>query len=89
MLTPRTSVVQPYLGADAGLSFNNQTVTYSSNTTQSAENKNNKTFFLLAPKAGVIIGLGQAFGIFAQAKYNFTLAMAILKISVSTTFLIP
>jgi hypothetical protein len=71
LLLPKTSMVQPYIGTDAGVSFNNQTVTYTDNSQQIVSNKNNKSFFLLSPKAGVNIGLGQAFGIFGQAQYNF------------------
>ncbi|CAN5703540.1 hypothetical protein BH10BAC3_BH10BAC3_16390 [soil metagenome] len=71
-LSSKKSMLQPYLGIDAGASFNNQTVTFTNSNTQVIENKNKQTFFLLSPKAGVNIGLGQAFGIFAQAQYNLT-----------------
>ncbi|PZR28764.1 MAG: hypothetical protein DI535_04875 [Citrobacter freundii] len=72
LLKPRTDMVQPYLGVDAGLSYNRQNVSYVSTNTQIVENKNNKTYFLLSPKAGLNIGLGQSFGIFGQVRYNFT-----------------
>jgi hypothetical protein len=71
LLLPKTSLVQPYIGTDAGVSFNNQTVTYTDGSNQIVSNKNNKSYFLLSPKAGLNIGLGQAFGIFGQAQYNF------------------
>jgi hypothetical protein len=72
LLNKKTSMVQPYIGTDAGVSFNNRTVTYTSANSQIIENKNKKTFFLLSPKAGINIGLGQAFGVFGQVQYNFT-----------------
>jgi hypothetical protein len=72
LLSKKSAPVQPYIGTDAGVSFNNHTVTYINETTQAVENKNSKTYFLLSPKAGVNIGLGQSFGIFGQAQYNFT-----------------
>lgn len=71
LLMPKTSLVQPYIGTDAGVSFNNQTVTYTDNSQQVVSNKNNKSFFLLSPKVGLNVGLGQSFGIFGQAQYNF------------------
>jgi hypothetical protein len=72
LLSKKTEMVQPYIGIDAGVSFNNRTVTYTNAGSQSLSAKNDKTFFLLGPKAGVNIGLGQAFGVFGQAQYNFT-----------------
>jgi hypothetical protein len=72
LIGDRTSTVQPYIGVDAGASFNNHTVTYTNSTNQYIENQNKKTYFLLAPKAGLNFGLGQAFGLFAQAQYNVT-----------------
>jgi len=71
-LSQRTSPVQPYLGVDLGASFNNHTVTYTNTNNQYIENNNKKTYFLLSPKVGVNVGLGQAFGIFGQAQYNVT-----------------
>ncbi len=72
LLHNNTAPIQPYLGANAGVSFNNQTVTYTNESTQVVENKNNQSFFLLAPKLGLNIGLGQSFGLFGEARYNFT-----------------
>jgi hypothetical protein len=71
-LSDRTSPVQPYIGVDAGANFNSHAVTYTNSTSQYIENTNKKTYFLLAPKAGLNFGLGQAFGLFAQAQYNVT-----------------
>ncbi len=72
LLGNKTSMVQPYLGADAGVSFNNQIVAFTNSNSQYVENENKQTYFLLAPKVGINIGLGQAFGIFGQAQYNLT-----------------
>lgn len=71
-LSKRTSPVQPYLGVDLGANFNNHTISYTNSNTQVIENSNKKTFFLLAPKIGLNIGLGQAFGVFGQVQYNLT-----------------
>lgn len=72
LLNPKSAMVQPYIGIDGGVSWNNSTVTYTNQNDQYLENRNKNTFFLLSPKVGVNIGLGQAFGIFGQARYNFT-----------------
>lgn len=71
LLSKKEELIQPFIGADAGASFNNHTVTYTNNNQQIAVN-NNKTFFLLSPKAGVNVGLLPSFGIFGQAQYNVT-----------------
>jgi hypothetical protein len=72
ILGKKASALQPYIGTDLGASFNNHTVTYTNAGAQFIENKNEKTYFLLSPKAGVNFGIGQAFGIFGQAQYNVT-----------------
>ena len=72
LLNSKQSAIQPYIGTDAGVSWSSQTVSYTNNETQMFENKNTSTYFLLAPKAGVNIGLAPAFGLFGQAQYNFT-----------------
>lgn len=71
LLAKKEELIQPFIGIDAGASINNHTVTYSNNNQQVAIN-NNKTFFLLSPKAGVNIGLLPSFGVFGQAQYNAT-----------------
>ncbi|MES2647578.1 MAG: hypothetical protein V4717_11920 [Bacteroidota bacterium] len=72
LLGKKTTAIQPYIGADIGANFNNHTITYTNAGAQFIKNENKKTYFLLAPKAGVNIGIGQAFGIFGQAQYNVT-----------------
>ena len=72
LLGSKKGGIQPYIGADAGVSFSNQTITYTNNNTQIIENKNKKAYVLVAPKVGLNIGLGQTFGIFGQAQYNAT-----------------
>ena len=69
LLGKKDQLIQPYIGADAGVSINNHTVTYTNNNQQVAVN-NNKTFFLLSPKVGVNLGLLPSFGVFGQAQYN-------------------
>lgn len=71
LLSPKTAAVQPYIGTDAGISFNSQTVSYTNSNNAFIENKNKASYFLLAPKIGMNIGLSKAFGIFGQAQYNF------------------
>jgi len=71
ILGSKKSMIQPFIGTDAGISIANHTTTYYYSSEQRVIN-NNKSFFLLSPKAGLNIGLGQAFGIFAQAQYNLT-----------------
>ena len=71
LLGKKDDLIQPYIGADAGASINNHTVTSSNGSGQAAVN-NNKTFFLLSPKAGVNLGLLPSFGVFGQAQYNAT-----------------
>ena len=72
LFTDKKSVIQPYLGADAGVSLSTINYTYSDGNSSEIRNKNNGSYFLVGPKLGVNIGLGQAFGIFGQAKYNLT-----------------
>jgi hypothetical protein len=71
LLSKKDDLIQTFIGADAGVSFNNHTVTYSNNGTQYAIN-NNKNFFLASPKIGVNVGLLPSFGVFGQAMYNLT-----------------
>lgn len=71
LLNKKDDLIQYFIGADAGVSFNNHTVTYSNNGTQYALN-NNKNYFLVSPKVGANIGLLPSFGIFGQAMYNLT-----------------
>lgn len=70
MLGGKTSLIQPFIGADAGVSINNQTVTVTSNGSQTATNNNGQTFFLASPKAGINLGLLPSFGVFGVAQYN-------------------
>ena len=72
LLGKKTTPVQPYIGVDLGASFNNHTITYTNAGAQFIENKNENTYFLLSPKAGLNFGIGQAFGVFGQAQYNVT-----------------
>lgn len=72
LLGKKNDLIQPFIGADAGVSISNQTVTSTSSTQQNVQNKNGQTFFLLSPKAGVNLGLLPAFGVFATAQYNLT-----------------
>lgn len=66
------SMVQPYIGANVGVSANTHSYTSTSSTTFSSSTNNDKTFFYVAPLVGINIGLGQAFGVFAQASYGLT-----------------
>jgi hypothetical protein len=72
LLAKNTSSFQPFIGADAGFSFSNQITTVSNNGSQSVNNENKQTFFMISPKAGLNIGLGKTFGLFGQAQYNMT-----------------
>ena len=72
ILGSKKSLIQPFIGADAGVSISNQTVTTTNASQQNVENKNGQTFFLLSPKAGINLGLLPAFGVFATAQYNLT-----------------
>jgi hypothetical protein len=71
LLGKKDELIQPYIGADVGGSFNNYTVTISNGNNQDVKN-NNETFFLISPKAGINIGLLPSFGVFGQAMYNLT-----------------
>lgn len=70
LLGKKDDLIQPFIGADAGVSFNNQIVTTSNNSQQNVDNKNSQAFFLLSPKAGINLGLLPSFGAFATAQYN-------------------
>ena len=71
LFASKEAMVQPYIGADLGASIS--TVKYSlSSSGSNSSQKNNKTYALLAPKLGINLGISQAFGLFGQAKYNFT-----------------
>lgn len=73
LLGKKEDLVQPFIGADAGVSINNHTVTITNNGVQTINNeKNNQNFFLLSPKVGVNVGLLPSFGVFGQAMYNLT-----------------
>lgn len=71
LLGKKDDLVQPFIGTDAGVSFNNHTVTVSNGSNQTAFN-NNQSFFLLSPKVGLNLGLLPSFGVFGQAMYNLT-----------------
>jgi hypothetical protein len=72
ILGSKKDLIQPFIGADAGVSINNQIVTTTNASQQNVDNKNSQTFFLLSPKAGINLGLLPAFGAFATAQYNLT-----------------
>lgn len=72
LLSKNNNAIQPYIGADAGINLGNQINTYTGSGSTNVESSNKESHFLLAPKVGVNIGLGQTFGIFGQAQYNFT-----------------
>jgi hypothetical protein len=72
LLGKKNDLIQPFIGADAGVSINNQTVTTTNSSQQNVENKNGKTFFLLSPKVGLNLGLLPSFGVFGTAQYNLT-----------------
>ena len=71
LLGKKDDLVQPFIGADAGVSFNNHSITKSNGSYQKIEN-NNQSFFLLSPKVGLNLGLLPSFGVFGQAMYNLT-----------------
>jgi hypothetical protein len=70
LLSKKKSLIQPFIGADAGLSFTTRSVIVG--TGQSARVDNKSTFFCLAPKAGLNIGLTPALGLFGTASYGLT-----------------
>lgn len=72
LLAKNTKAIQPFFGADAGLSFSNRLTTITNSSSQNVANENKQTFFLLSPKAGFNIGLGKTFGLFGQVQYNYT-----------------
>ncbi|MDA3615580.1 hypothetical protein [Polluticaenibacter yanchengensis] len=71
LLGMKESKVQPYIGADAGVSISTVRFNVGSGSS-SLEQKNNATYALLAPKIGINLGLTESMGIFGQAKYNLT-----------------
>ena len=70
LLGKKDDLVQPFSGADGGVSVNNQMVTTTNSSQQNIDNNNSKAFFLLSPKAGINLGLLPSFGAFATAQYN-------------------
>jgi hypothetical protein len=72
LLGAKRNAVQPYIGADAGVSSNKRVITSTTGTSTSTTVNNKQSFFYLAPKAGLNIALGQAFGLFGQASYGLT-----------------
>ena len=70
LLGKKDDLVQPFSGADGGVSVNNQMVTTRNASRQNIDNNNSKAFFLLSPKAGINLGLLPSFGAFATAQYN-------------------
>ncbi len=71
-LSAKTKAVQPYIGVDAGISNTNRTILIGGSGSGAGSFENKETFFYLAPKVGINIGLGQAVGIFGQASYGLT-----------------
>ena len=71
-LNSKKKAVQPYFGVDAGISNSNRTILVSGTGSGLGSFENNETFFYLAPKLGVNIGLSPAVGIFGQASYGLT-----------------
>lgn len=76
LLSKNNSAIQPYIGVDAGINAGNQIVTYKNANSQSVDNSSKESHFLLAPKVGVNVGLGQTFGLFGQVQYNSTFGNA-------------
>lgn len=72
LLSKKKSLIQPFIGADAGLSFTTRSVVVATGQSATAKVDNKSTFFYLAPKAGVNIGLSPAVGLFGTASYGLT-----------------
>ncbi|MCU0334770.1 MAG: hypothetical protein MUF62_06925 [Chitinophagaceae bacterium] len=72
LLARKKSLIQPFIGADAGLSFSTRSVLVATGQSATAKVDNQSTFFYLAPKAGVNIGLSPAIGLFGTASYGLT-----------------
>lgn len=72
LLSKKKSFIQPFIGADAGLSFTTRSVLVSSGQTSTGSVENKNTYFYLAPKAGLNIGLSPAIGLFGTASYGLT-----------------
>ncbi len=71
-LSSKKNAIQPYVGVDAGISNTNRTIVASGTGSGIGSFENKETFFYLAPKVGVNIGLSPAVGIFGQASYGLT-----------------
>jgi len=67
----KKSAVNPYLGTDAGVYFNNNFTIVNSDNVDVVNENTKKAYFGIAPKGGLMIKTGGLFAIFAQAQYHF------------------
>ncbi len=72
MLGGKTSMIQPYIGANVGASINSHSYSSTNGTTTSITTSNYKTFFYLAPLVGFNVAFAKNFGLFAQGSYGLT-----------------
>lgn len=71
-IAKKQSALQPYIGVDAGASISSRTIKITNGSTTVIDQKNQSTFFYLAPKAGLNIAISPAFGLYGQALYGLT-----------------
>lgn len=67
----KESALNPYLGTDAGLYFNQNFTIVNSDNVDVVNQNTKKTYFGIAPKGGLMVKTGGLFAIFAQAQYHF------------------
>jgi hypothetical protein len=68
----KNSPVQPYIGADIGISSSGHKVEYVNNKNQTLKFNIKQTYVMFSPKMGVNVALTNMIGTFSQVQYNFS-----------------
>jgi len=71
-LASKSSLIQPYMGVDVGLSTSNHNVEYYNDLNKLSKLKIKQSYVMMSPKVGMTISLSKTFGIYTQAQYNFS-----------------
>lgn len=72
LLASKNSFIQPYIGADAGVSLSNHQVEYTNDMKQATKNMIRQTYILFSPKVGLNMAIAGSFGMFTQLQYNYS-----------------